>query len=187
MADLDLHKVAFPTLDDLQVVTLAKFGTRRVLRDGDYLFTLVSIGNYELTAEHTGFSKFLRKGITLDVNQNGRLDVTLQVGTGTEVVEVSGNVTQVDTVSATLGKVETEQRILDLPLVERNTLQLGLLQAGVFTPDQDDGSGNPFSVSGQRSESLTFLIEGLVRNLAQNPTVDRLYAAPAYPSTPSID
>jgi thioredoxin reductase (NADPH) len=38
MADLDLHKVAFPTLDDLQVVTLAKFGTRRVLRDGEYLF-----------------------------------------------------------------------------------------------------------------------------------------------------
>ena len=38
MADLDLHKIAFPTLDDLQVVTLAKFGTRRVLRDGEYLF-----------------------------------------------------------------------------------------------------------------------------------------------------
>lgn len=147
-------------------------------RDGDYLFTLVSIGNYELTAEHTGFSKFLRKGITLDVNQNGRLDVTLQVGTGTEVVEVSGNVTQVDTVSATLGKVETEQRILDLPLVERNTLQLGLLQAGVFTPDQDDGSGNPFSVSGQRSESLTFLIDGadnndfLGNNIVVNPNPD---------------
>src|ERR1019366_520775 len=29
-------------------------------RDGDYLFTLVSIGSYELTAEHTGFSKSCR-------------------------------------------------------------------------------------------------------------------------------
>ena len=38
MADLDLHKVAFPTLDDVQVATLAKFGTRRVLRDGEHLF-----------------------------------------------------------------------------------------------------------------------------------------------------
>ena len=36
MADLDLHKVAFPTLDDVHVATLAKFGTRRVLRDGEY-------------------------------------------------------------------------------------------------------------------------------------------------------
>jgi thioredoxin reductase (NADPH) len=38
MADLDLHKVAFPTLDDPQVATLAKLGTRRLLRDGEHLF-----------------------------------------------------------------------------------------------------------------------------------------------------
>ena len=38
MADLDLHKVAFPKLDDAHLATLAKFGTRRVLRDGEYLF-----------------------------------------------------------------------------------------------------------------------------------------------------
>ena len=34
MADQDLHRVAFPTLDDVQVATLAKFGTRRALCDG---------------------------------------------------------------------------------------------------------------------------------------------------------
>lgn len=38
MADLDMRKVAFPTLDDIHVATLAKFGTRRVLRDGELLF-----------------------------------------------------------------------------------------------------------------------------------------------------
>jgi thioredoxin reductase (NADPH) len=38
MADLDLHKVAFPTLDDAQVATLSRFGTRRLLRDGEHLF-----------------------------------------------------------------------------------------------------------------------------------------------------
>ena len=61
-------------------------------KDGAYLFTLVAIGTYEVTAEHSGFRKFLQKGITLDVNQNGRLDVTLQVGRGTEVVEVTANI-----------------------------------------------------------------------------------------------
>jgi hypothetical protein len=34
MADQDLHRVAFPTLDDVQVATLAKFGMRRALCDG---------------------------------------------------------------------------------------------------------------------------------------------------------
>ena len=38
MATQDLQTVAFPTLDDVQVATLAKFGTRRVLRDGEHLF-----------------------------------------------------------------------------------------------------------------------------------------------------
>ena len=38
MATQDLQTVAFPTLDDVHVATLAKFGTRRALRDGEHLF-----------------------------------------------------------------------------------------------------------------------------------------------------
>jgi hypothetical protein len=74
--------------------------------------------------------------------------------------------------------VEDTKRIEDLPLVDRDTLQLGLLQAGIFAPDPDDGSGNPFSVSGQRSESLTFLVDGadntnfLSNRIVVNPNPD---------------
>jgi len=39
-------------------------------KDGDYLFTLVPIGNYELSVEKTGFNKYVRTGITLEINQN---------------------------------------------------------------------------------------------------------------------
>src|SRR5215470_2353088 len=146
--------------------------------EGNYLFSLVEAGRYRLTLEHSGFKKDVESGITLEVNQNGRLDVTLQIGQTSETIEVSAAVPQVDTTSAVLGKVEDTKRIQDLPLVDRNTLQLGLLQAGVFAPDPDDGSGNPFSVSGQRSESLTFLLDGadntdfLSNNLAVSPNPD---------------
>ncbi len=143
-------------------------------KGGEYLFTLVQIGTYELIIEQTGFEKYIQKGITLVINQNARQDVALRVGASSQVVEVLGNVTQVDTVSATLGKVETTQRIENLPLAARDTMQLGMLQAGVFAPDQDDGSLNPFSVSGQRSESMTFLIDGADNNdfLGNNMVVD---------------
>ncbi len=160
-------------------VSLRNTGTNIVHRattnkDGDYVFTLLPIGAYELTVEQQGFEKYVRKGITLDINQNARLDVSLQIGATSQVMVVEGNVTQVDTVSSTLGKVETTQRIQDLPLAQRDTMQLGLLQAGVFAPDQDDGSGNPFSVSGQRSESMTFLLDGADNNdfLGNNMVVD---------------
>jgi hypothetical protein len=53
-------------------------------------------------------------------------------------------------------------------------MQLGLLQAGVLVPEAEDGSGNPFSVAGQRSESMTFLIDGSDNNdfLGNNMVVD---------------
>jgi Carboxypeptidase regulatory-like domain len=146
--------------------------------DGYYLFTLVPIGTYDISVTQKGFQRFEQKGITLVINQNAKVDVGLLVGSTNEVVEVNANAAQVDTISATLGKVETTERIEDLPLVERDTMQLGLLQAGVFVPEQEDGSGNPFSVSGQRSESLTFLIDGadnndfLGNNMVVNPNPD---------------
>ncbi len=146
--------------------------------EGDYLFALVDAGVYRLTVEHTGFKKNVQSNITLEVNQNARLDVALEVGQVTETIEVSAAVPQIDTSGAVLGKVEDTRRIQDLPLVDRDTLQLGLLQAGVFAPDPDDGSGNPFSVSGQRSESLTFLLDGadntdfLSNNIVASPNPD---------------
>lgn len=149
-------------------------------KDGYYLFPLVPIGRYQVTIEQAGFRKFVQKNFSLELNQNGHLDATLQVGSEGQVVEVTGEIAQVDTVTATLGKVETTQRIESLPLVDRDALQLGLLQAGVFAPDSDDGSNNPFSVSGQRSESMTFLIDGadntdfLGNNIVVNPNPDSI-------------
>jgi hypothetical protein len=163
--------------------TLANTGTgiaRTTMtgNDGGYVFDPLQVGSYKLTVEKSGFATFIQDGIVLELNQNGRLDVTLKVGKTSETVEVKSNIVQVDTTSAVLGKVETERMIRDLPLVERDTLQLGLLQAGVFAPDPDDGSGNPFSVSGQRSESLTFLLDGadntdfLGNNILVSPNPD---------------
>jgi len=158
-------------------LTNTETGVSRALssnQDGTYLFTLVPVGTYKVSVEKQGFRKYVQSGIILLVNQNGKLDVSLQVGAQDQVVEVTANVAQVDTTGATLGAVETSRRIVDLPLVERDTLQLGLLQAGVFTPDPDDGSGNPFNVSGQRSESLTFLVDGVDNTdfLSNNFVVD---------------
>ena len=66
MAEHDLHTVAFPTLDDLQVDTLAKFGSRRALHDGellfkagtrDYKFFVVLRGAVEIVEDSSGEPK----------------------------------------------------------------------------------------------------------------------------------
>jgi hypothetical protein len=146
--------------------------------DGNYHFPLVEVGVYSVTVEHAGFKKAVQSDLTLELNQNGRADVTLELGSTNDIVQVTSELPQVDTTGAVLGKVENTKRIEDLPLADRDTLQLGLLQAGVFNPDPDDGSKNPFSVSGQRSESLTFLLDGadntnfLGNNIVVSPNPD---------------
>jgi len=66
MALPDLHSIAFPTLDDVQVATLANFGTRRTLRDGellikagtrDYKFFVVERGAVEIVEDSSGAPK----------------------------------------------------------------------------------------------------------------------------------
>ena len=44
--------------------------------DGSYLFDLVQVGKYKVTVEKSGFTTFVREGVSLELNQNGRLDVS---------------------------------------------------------------------------------------------------------------
>src|SRR5215813_10565994 len=48
--------------------------------DGNFLFPQVEPGVYRATIERTGFKKFIQSGITLEVNQNGRLEAELSIG-----------------------------------------------------------------------------------------------------------
>ena len=57
--------------------------------DGSYQFTRLPIGTYRLTVEQTGFNKYIREGIVLNVNQNAKLDVALQIGSTSQIVEVN--------------------------------------------------------------------------------------------------
>jgi hypothetical protein len=47
---------------------------------GDYLFTNLPAGRYRVEAELAGFRKFTQEGIQLNVNQNARVDIKLEVG-----------------------------------------------------------------------------------------------------------
>src|SRR6476660_2615068 len=104
MADLDLHQIAFPTLDDVHVATLAKFGQRRVLRDGEYLFKagdrelkffVVERGAVEIVEHSSGETKRValheRHEFSGDVSVvTGRPALVSAIARGdTEVFEIS--------------------------------------------------------------------------------------------------
>lgn len=141
-------------------------------KNGDFAFTLIPIGTYQVSVEHTGFSKYVQHGIRLEINQNARLDLALQVGTAAQVIEVTGNVTQVDTVSDTIGTSVIGETIQRAPLNGRNVLDLALLQPGVTETNGDSGAAGNYSIAGGRTDSVTFLLDGgLNNNLLDNSVV----------------
>jgi hypothetical protein len=99
--------------------------------DGDYILTNLPIGDYEVTVSATGFRTEVHEGITLQVAQRARLDVTLQTGSVTESVNVNAEVPIVNTENAVYGDVIENKRVVELPLNGRNFNALALLTPNI--------------------------------------------------------
>ena len=94
---------------------------------GQYSLPGLTPGEYNLTVELQGFKKFQQTAMTLQVDQNAVIDVVLEVGQVTEIVEVRGQAPLVESANASMGAVIDTQKITTLPLNGRNFVQLALL------------------------------------------------------------
>ncbi len=95
---------------------------------GAYSFLNLPIGTYDLAAVAKGFQRSEAKGIHVEVNQQARVDIALQLGEVTQTVEVQGGAALIQTESTDVGTVVDSQRFLDLPL----TLGGGIRAASAF-------------------------------------------------------
>jgi hypothetical protein len=139
---------------------------------GAYEILLLPPGQYLLSAELASFKRYVRRPVTVEVNQESRVDVELQIGVLSQTVEVVGEAIQVQSTTATLGKVMSEKLIEDLPLNGRNFSDLGLLQTGV-TPIQP-GRGftqNAYNVNGARDSMNNFLLDGVANSELEGNTL----------------
>src|SRR5437879_11885976 len=133
--------------------------------NGEYVFLEVPVGTYTVELQLTGFKKYVRKGVTLELNQILTLDIALQLGGATDVVAVTGAPSLVDTTSTQLGAVVNERSISQLPLAQRDTYQLLQLQPGVESQvglDSVYGSDRAgvVSVDGGRGRDNNFTVNG---------------------------
>jgi hypothetical protein len=139
--------------------------------DGSFHFLALPVGNYKVTATATGFRQYTGTNITVQVNDQLHLDITLEVGAISEHVDVAADVTRVETENTQLGDVIDSKKMLALPLNGRSYLDLLGLQAGVApgtagTIGGDrpvsgyiSNAGN-ISVNGQRETANAFLVNG---------------------------
>ena len=152
-------------------ITLTNVGTNEthvvtVSDNGEFVFTQLAPGQYTLTSEHEGFRKDVRSGIELQVGQEARIDVALQVGALAEQVEVVAAAPLVSSENAALGNVVDQKKVVELPLNGRGYLQLALLQPGVFAPAQGSTIGfrGGFNVAGSTEVSTQYILDGVANN-----------------------
>jgi hypothetical protein len=150
--------------------------------DGSYHFLALAAGSYKIAVIAAGFRPYSSTNqITVQVNDQLKLDIPLEVGTVAEEVDVTGNLVHVETESTQLGDVIDSQKMLNLPLNGRSYLDLLGLQAGVAPSGSVTigGSGangtsstgarnvsgyisnaGNVSVNGQRETANAFLVNG---------------------------
>jgi hypothetical protein len=137
---------------------------------GIYTFQNLNPGSYTLTIKRSGFRNVERTHMAIDVNQVNQQDVSLEVGTASDTVEVTTGIQQLQTTSASVGLVVEQRSIQELPLVYGNpftleTLAPGLLVSGV-NPNIHayDSNTATVSVNGSVLNSLEYRLDGAPDN-----------------------
>ncbi len=133
---------------------------------GRYTFDDLPVGPYRLEAKMSGFKDFVESGIVLVVNNNIEINVTMQVGSATQHVEVQASATMVETKETSVSNMVDEQKITELPLDDRQPTQLIItLGAAVYADSGDLGSksfwsATRISVAGGQGNGTAYLMDG---------------------------
>ena len=135
--------------------------------DGSYIFSPVKIGVYSVSAESPGFAKAVQPHVTLEIQQQRVVDLTLKPGAVTQTIEVTGAPPPLQTQNASVGQVINSRAVNDLPLNGRNFTFLAQLAAGVNTPEADtrgNAQSGAFSANGLRPGQNNYLLDGIDNN-----------------------
>ena len=137
---------------------------------GLYQFLEVPPGDYRLAASANGFAPVASK-VTLIVKTPATVNIKFQVAGIETSVTVEGEAPLINRTDASLGNTIEENQIAELPIADRNVVQLLSLQPGVaylgnqLNQNTDTRSG---AVNGTRSDQSNVTLDGIGVNDQNN-------------------
>src|ERR1043166_5403663 len=152
---------------------------------GVYTASLLPIGTYDVVFELQGFQTVTVKNVVLHVNDRLQIDGRRTVGGVAETVNVTSATELVQSIPALQTTIGSAQ-VRELPLNNRNFVQLATLAAGVSSDLSDEvgvglTSTVSLSVNGARRNALNWLVDGVSNvdvgsniTLLSTPTVDSI-------------
>src|SRR5713101_5057577 len=98
---------------------------------GRYTAPNLTLGNYEVQGQQSGFQTEVRSGITLTVGREEVINLALKVGQLSNKVTITAEAPLVESTTSAMSALVDERTIRDLPLNGRSYDRLALLQPGV--------------------------------------------------------
>ncbi|WP_419804990.1 carboxypeptidase regulatory-like domain-containing protein [Terriglobus sp.] len=145
---------------------------------GEYTFTDVQIGTYEVDVVSPSFRKQVTQGVVVNVDNVTTADAHLVTGDVSESVTVTSSTVQVQTEDASVGGIVDGTQVKELPLNGRSFVQLTQLQPGISPANNFDSknkglqAGVDFSVNGNPTTNNLYLIDGANNNdVGSNRTI----------------
>jgi hypothetical protein len=146
-------------------VTLTNTSTNAKLEtttnaNGEFQFLQLAPATYGLVAETQGFRQISVPSVLVQVDQITHVDLSLEVGSVTESVQVAAVAPLLENDKSTLSSVVNSQDIATMPLNARQVLDLALVTPGVV-PTAAGTQVQSFNVAGARSQSNIYLWDGV--------------------------
>jgi hypothetical protein len=132
---------------------------------GEYRFSNLLVGTYDITATAKGFANRTLKGFVVELNKANNARLVMDVGSTETTVEVTATAPPVDTTTAQVQTTYDSRVASDLAPAAfgSGVLNLSLLQSGVGGSG-GMGAGSGPSVGGQRPRNNNFMVEGVDNN-----------------------
>jgi outer membrane receptor protein involved in Fe transport len=185
---------------DIELTNLST-GEKTVVKAGDdgyYSITFIQPGRYDLTVKIQGFKEYANKAIELLVNDRKTLNIQLEAGAVNEVVNVTSEAPVVQS-TPTVGDAIDNRKVVEIPLNNRNFLQLVTLVPGVTADDTTESSIGltsltNISIAGNRRNSTNYLVDGVANvdvgsniTLLSTPTIDSIQEFRVITSVPTAE
>ncbi len=134
--------------------------TRRMssFADGGFAVPELAPGFYNITVDKEGFRKLEQRNLELQVDETARAEFRLEIGALAQTMEVTATAVLLNTENASRGQVVGAGDIRDMPLANRNFLDLAYYSAGVA--QAEEGGQGQFAINGARSDNTGFLVDG---------------------------
>jgi hypothetical protein len=137
--------------------------TAKTSDTGTYRFDFVPAGMYEIKVTKQGFQTVVQTTELL-VGQSATVNVTLNPGAATTVVEVTSTAPIVDLAKTGVSEDITPREVAELPLVGRDAANLAYLAPGVKAADSYDPTKNRYailSINGSDGRNVNTTVNGV--------------------------